>query len=163
MGLMDGPTISDGARAMVGQTVREFVSDPISLHHIREYLVGSGVSAEHLPAGDDEVGIAELVAPPLFFFSACRRVVSESDLLEDGQHSSLGVPGVTGLSVMAGTAAEIIAAIHVGDVLRAEERLVGLTEKVGRTGPLVFTETKTTYRNQHGEHVASYSMTVVFR
>jgi acyl dehydratase len=160
---MDGPVISDEAKAMVGQIIREFVSDPISLHHIREYLVGSGASTEHLPAGDDEVGISELIAPPLFFFSACRRVVPESDLLEDGQHASLGVPGITGLSVMAGTTAEIIAPVRVGDVLHAEERLADLTEKSGRSGPLVFSETNTTYRNQRGVHVASYSMTVVFR
>jgi acyl dehydratase len=160
--VLDGPVISQGARALVGKVVREFVTDPISLRQIREYLAGTGDPTDVLPSGDDADAISEVIAPPLFFVSASRLVVDADTLLEDGQYPFLGV-GVTGRSVVSGSTAEFLAPIRVGDVLYGEERLVGITEKSGRSGPLVFVETKTTYRNQHQQPVASYSMTVVFR
>jgi acyl dehydratase len=138
------------------------VSDPISLRQIREYLAGTGASTADLPSGNDVDAIRDVVAPPLFFVSACRPVVEADTLLEDGQYPFLGV-GVTGRSVVSGSTAEFLAPIHVGDVLHGEEQLVGITEKSGRSGPLVFVETKTTYRNQDRQPVATYSMTVVFR
>jgi hypothetical protein len=158
-----GPTIAPGVEALVGTVTREYTSDPVSLRHIREYLAGIGASTLHLPRGDDAEGIAAVVAPPLFFLSACRPVVREDELLEDGQHAWVGVPGVDGRSVVVGTRAQFLGEVHVGDVLHATQRLVSVTPREGRSGPLVFVETETDYRNQRGEPVALHGMTFVFR
>lgn len=158
-----GPTVAPGTLDLVGTVIREFVSDPVSLRHIREYLVGTGAPTAHLPRGDDVESIAAVVAPPLFFLSACRWVVDEDELLADGQHAFLGVPGIDGRSAVAGTRARFLGAVRVGDVLHATERVTEIVTRQGRSGPLVFVETETEYRNQRGEHVATYAMTVVFR
>ena len=45
----------------------------------------------------------------------------------------------------------------------ATQRLVAVTPREGRSGPLVFVEVETDYRNQRGEAVARHGMTFVFR
>lgn len=163
---MSGPpslTVAPGVEDLVGTVTREYTSDPVSLRHIREYLAGTGASTVHLPRGDDPAGIAAVVAPPLFFLSACRAVVPESELLEDGQHPWVGVPGIEGRSAVAGTRAKLLGEVRVGDVLHAVQRVVSITRRDGRSGPLVFVETETEYTNQRGELVALHGITFVFR
>jgi len=158
-----GPTIAPDVEARIGTVIREWTTDPVSLRHIREYLVGIGGSIADLPRGDDPDGIARVVAPPLYFLSAGRVVVAEEDLLEDGQHAWAGVPGVDGRSAVAGTRVEFVGEVRVGDVLHARQRLISVTPRAGRSGPLVFVETQTDYRNQRGEPVASHNLTLAFR
>jgi len=158
-----GPTIAPGVEALIGTVTREFTSDPVSLRHIREYVAGTGASTADLPRGDDAEAIARLVAPPLFFLSACRPVVAEDELLEDGQHTWVGVPGVDGRSAVAGTRARFLGAVRVGDVIHATQRLVAVTPREGRSGPIVFVEVETEYRNQRDEPVATHGITFAFR
>jgi acyl dehydratase len=162
-GAQTGPTIAPEVEALVGTVTREWVSDPVSLRHIREYVAGIGGSTADLPRGDDAAGIGEVVAPPLFFLSACRPVVGEDELLEDGQNTWVGVPGVDGRSAVAGTRVQFLGEVRVGDVLHATQRLVSVTPREGRSGALVFVETETEYENQRGEPVARHGMTFVFR
>jgi 3-methylfumaryl-CoA hydratase len=158
-----GPSIDPGVEKLIGTVTRRYTSDPVSLRHIREFLTGTGASTAHLPQGDDADGIAQVVAPPLFFLSACRPVVGESELLEDGQYPWAGVPGVNGRSVVAGTRAQFFGEVRVGDVLHLAQRVVSITPRQGRSGPLVFVETETDFRNQRGEPVALHGITLVFR
>jgi hypothetical protein len=158
-----GFTVSPGVEALVGTVTREYTSDPVSLRHIREYMAGIGASTKHLPRGDDVDGIAAVVAPPLFFLSACRAVVGEDELLEDGQHTWVGVPGIDGRSAVAGTRAHFFGEVRVGDVLHATQRLVSITPREGRSGSLLFVETETEYVNQRGEAIARHDITFVFR
>ncbi len=158
-----GPTIAPGVEALVGKVTREFTSDPVSLRHVREYLAGIGASTADLPRGDDADGIAAVVAPPLFFLSACRPVVGEVELLEDGQHAWVGVPGIDGRSAVAGAKTHFLGEVRVGDVIHATQRLVSITPREGRSGPLLFVETETDYENQRGEPVARHGITFVFR
>jgi hydroxyacyl-ACP dehydratase HTD2-like protein with hotdog domain len=58
---------------------------------------------------------------------------------------------------------EIVAPVYLGDVLTVEERLESVTEKQGRSGPLVITTTLAEYRNQQGALVARYRQTIIFR
>ena len=104
-----------------------------------------------------------LVAPALFFQAVCRDVVPESQLLEDGQHRTLGVEGVTGRSVLAGQDIELFEPVHVGDVLTLRETLVSITEKEGRSGPLVIVVTDETYSKTGGSLVARTTTTRIFR
>ena len=152
-----------GVEDRIGTVTREYTSDPVSLRHIREYLAGTGSSTAHLPEGDDAEGIAHVVAPPLFFLSACRSVVGEDELLEDGQHSWVGVSGVNGRSVVASSRAKFVSEVRVGDVLHATQRLLSVTPRRGRSGAIVFVEVETEYRNQRGEMVAVHGMTFAFR
>ena len=148
--------VEDSARELVGTVTFTWTSEPISLRQVREYVAAIGERPEDW---DD----ANAVVPPLFFHAACRPVVAEADLLDDGQYPFLGVPGVHGRTMAGGQSYEILAPVRIGDVLTVRERLVSLTEKQGRSGPLVFTETESEYTNGTGVLVARFRQTVIFR
>jgi hydroxyacyl-ACP dehydratase HTD2-like protein with hotdog domain len=147
--------VEDSARDLVGMVTFTWTAEPVSLRQIREYVAAIG--------GRPEEWDGSQVAPPLFFHAACRPVVAEADLLDDGQYPFLGVPGVHGRTMAGGQFYEILAPVRVGDVLTVRERLVSLTEKQGRSGPLAFTETDSEYTNGDGVLVARFRQTVIFR
>lgn len=157
----NGPAVSARARSRVGTVTQTYVSEPVSLRHVREYLAGTNADPQNF-TGFDESG-APSPTPPLFFHSACRPIVAENELLADGQYSFLGVEGVTGETLAGGNTFEIFAPVYVGDVLRTTETLVSIDERVGRSGPMVFTTTVTSYTNQDGSEVARYRQVIIFR
>ncbi|GGM64816.1 MaoC family dehydratase N-terminal domain-containing protein [Dactylosporangium sucinum] len=156
-----GPEVSDLARSRIGTVTQTYVSEPVSLRHIREYLAGTGGDPDSFTEFDDNGDPRP--APPLFFHSACRPVVAERHLLADGQYPFLGVEGVTGETLAGGNTFEILAPVYVGDVLSTMETLVAIDERVGRSGPMAITTTLTTYVNQHGVEVARYRQVIIFR
>ena len=159
--MTSGPTVSDGARELVGTVTRTYVSEPISLRQVREYIAATGRDPEAW-TGQAADGRREPV-PPLFFHAACRPVVAEHHLNTDGQYPFLGVRGVTGHTMAGGARYELLAPIYVGDVLTTVEELLSIEERVGRQGPLVLTKTRTSYTNQDGTLVAAYEQTIIFR
>ena len=118
-----GPHVSVAARNRIGQEIRVQTFEPVSLRHIKEYMAGTG---DWNPLHrDDEAAAASrhgrLVAPVLMFQAVCREIVPEPTLLSDGQHSNLGVEGVTGRTVLAGQEIELGEPVHVGDVITLRE------------------------------------------
>jgi acyl dehydratase len=156
-----GPTVSDQARELIGTVTYSHVSEPISLRHIHEYVAATGGDPADWPDTSDSG--TPLAAPPLFFHAACRPVVAQSQLDEDGQYIFLGVTGVTGHTLAGGNKYEVIAPVYVGDVLTTSERLVSIDEREGRSGQMAITTTETTYTNQRGEIVARYRHVIIFR
>jgi hydroxyacyl-ACP dehydratase HTD2-like protein with hotdog domain len=136
------------------------VSEPLSLRQLREYLAGTG---DDLAEWADHAAAAARPVPPLFFHAACRPIVAESELREDGQYAFLGVAGVEGVTMSGGMRYEILAPVYLGDVLTVEERLASIEEKRGRSGPLVITTTLAEYRNQSDVLVARFRQTIIFR
>ena len=154
------PSVSQAARQAVGTVTWQHVSEPLSLRQLREYLAGTG---DDLAEWADQDVAAARPVPPLFFHAACRPIVAESELREDGQYAFLGVAGVEGVTMSGGMRFEILAPVYLGDVLTVEERLASIEEKQGRSGPLVITITLAEYRNQSGALVARYQQTIIFR
>jgi hydroxyacyl-ACP dehydratase HTD2-like protein with hotdog domain len=154
------PSASQAARQAIGTVTWRHVSEPLSLRQLREYLAGTG---DDLAEWADQSVAGSRPVPPLFFHAACRPVVAESDLREDGQYAFLAVPGVEGATMSGGMRFEILAPVYLGDVLTVEERLVSIEEKRGRSGPLVITTTLADYRNQSRVLVARYRQTIIFR
>jgi hydroxyacyl-ACP dehydratase HTD2-like protein with hotdog domain len=152
------PSVSAAARRAIGTVTWRHVSEPLSLRQLREYLAGTG---DDLAAWLDPAARSPL--PPLFFHAACRPIVAEADLREDGQYAFLGVDGVEGMTMSGGMRFEIVRPVYLGDVLTVEERLESIDEKQGRSGHLVITTTLAEYRNQHEELVARYRQTIIFR
>ena len=62
-----------------------------------------------------------------------------------------------------GTEVEYIRPIRPGDTITQQSKLVELTEKVGKSGPLVFSTTQTTYSNQNGNPAVIVKMTLIYR
>jgi hydroxyacyl-ACP dehydratase HTD2-like protein with hotdog domain len=156
-----GPVVTAQAREQIGTITRRYVSEPLSLRHVREYVAGTGGDPTAWSERDDTGEYRQV--PPLFFHAACRPVVAETQLLPDGQYTFLGVEGVSGETLAGGNKYELIAPVRIGDVLTATEVLVDIVERVGRSGPLAITTTETEYTNQHGELVSRYRQTIVFR
>lgn len=156
-----GPGVSEQARALVGTVTRRYVSEPVSLRQVREYIAGTGGNPQSF-TGFDGLG-RPVPVPPLFFHAACRPIVAENDLLDDGQYPFLGVEGVTGESLAGGNTYEALAPVYVGDVLTSTEVLGSIDERVGRSGRLAITTTVTTYTNQHGSDVGRYRQVIVFK
>ncbi|WP_216892616.1 FAS1-like dehydratase domain-containing protein [Nocardia alni] len=156
-----GPVIDARARELIGTVTFTWTSEPVSLRQVREYVAATGGRPEQW--GDPGDPHAPVPTPPLFFHAACRPVVALADLLEDGQYPFLGVPGVRGRSMAGGQSYEILAPVRVGDVLTVRERLSSLSEKQGRSGPLVITETESEYTNGDDVLVARFRQTVIFR
>lgn len=142
------------------------VSDPVSMRHIREYLAGAD---DWNPLYCDETFARQsryggIVAPPLFFLVASRRVVPMSRLLEDGQYDDVMIPGIHGVSVLAGWDIELgEVPIRVGDVLTVREKVSDIQEKKGRSGRLIVVRKESEHTNQRGELVARDVQTIIFR
>jgi acyl dehydratase len=150
---------------MIGHEIRVHTFEPVSMRHIKEYMAGSG---DWNPLHwDEEAGAVsrhgQVVAPALMFQAVCRDIVPETTLLSDGQHSNLGIEGVTGRSVLAGQEIELGVPVHIGDVLTLRERLLGIDEKQGRSGPLVIVTTEETYTREPEVFVARTVTTRIFR
>jgi hydroxyacyl-ACP dehydratase HTD2-like protein with hotdog domain len=141
----------------IGGVTAVWTSDPVSIHQLRAYLAATGADLTILDRDPEDIPV-----PPMFFYSLCRRIVAESALLPDGQHADLGVEGVTGRTVAGGNQAVFHVPLRVGDVLTATERVIDITEKQGRTGPLVLVTTETQYVNQGGQLVVTFRATTVF-
>ncbi|MBL4583259.1 MAG: MaoC family dehydratase N-terminal domain-containing protein [Pseudomonadales bacterium] len=62
-----------------------------------------------------------------------------------------------------GTEVEYIRPIRAGDTITQQSKLVELTEKLGKSGPLVFVTTATTYSNQNGNPAVIVKMTLIYR
>lgn len=151
------PTISPSARERIGAVTAQWTSDPVSIHQLRAYLAAIGADLSVLDREPQDIPV-----PPMFFYTLCRRIVAESALLPDGQHSDLGVEGVTGQTVAGGHKAVFHTPLRVGDVITATERVIDISEKDGRAGPLVFVTTETGYVNQNGQPVVTFQATTVF-
>ena len=158
-GKSSGPSVSPEARELIGTVTYSHVSEPISLRHIHEYVAATGGDPSDWQLVEGE----PLAAPPLFFHAACRPVVSQNRLDEDGQYTFLGVEGVTGHTLAGGNKYEVISPVYVGDVLTTSEKLVGIEERQGKSGPMAITTTETTYTNQRSEVVARYRHVIIFR
>jgi hydroxyacyl-ACP dehydratase HTD2-like protein with hotdog domain len=154
------PSVSQAARQAIGTVTWRYVSEPLSLRQLREYLAGTG---DDLAEWADPATATSKPVPSLFFHAACRPIVAESELREDGQYAFLGVAGVEGETMSGGMRFEILAPVYLGDVLTVEERLESIEEKQGRSGLLAITTTQAEYRNQCAALVARYRQTIIFR
>ncbi len=63
----------------------------------------------------------------------------------------------------AGSRLELLAPIHAGDTLTGWAQAKEVYAKTGRSGTMVFSIRRLTYRNQHGEDVAYADQTTVHR
>ena len=100
-----------------------------------------------------------ITAPPMFFGTPFSRIVPHMDLRDDGLpkdddvHSGLRPPLPLPRLMGGGTEVEFFRPVRPGDRLTRRSKLADLTEKNGRTGPLVFTTIETEYRNEADELV----------
>lgn len=147
--------LSEDALAWIGR------SDPplsveVSRRDIVKYSISTKQVLEKYLTGDE--------APPMFVAGLSREVVPLDELGPDGLAQASLVPDLPLKRVMAGGVEfDFHRTVHPGDVLVFERSLSSLTEKQGRTGPLIFVTYTITCRTEAGEPVLDQKQTRILR
>jgi len=137
-------------------------SDPpttveVSRRDIVKYATATEQRQERYLRGDE--------APPMFVFNLFSELPTVEGLRRDGLAARRQQgPSLPLKRVMAGgTSVEVHRPIRPGDVLTATRTLVGLTEKQGRSGPLIFSEYRTVIVDADGRPVMEENQTGIAR
>jgi len=104
-------------------------------------------------------------APPMFVFNLFTEIPTIDTIRDDGlPRRSRSGPSLPLKRMMAGgTNVELHRPIRPGDVLTATRTLVSLTERQGRSGPLIFLEYHTLVVDAEGRPVMSDHQTGIAR
>jgi acyl dehydratase len=117
----------------------------------------------------------ELVAPPLWPTNAFVRAPGDPDPFDvlaenpdwDGSpKNSTGLPALPlplKRILNGGTEAQFYKLAAVGDVISAQSRYADITEREGRSGPMVIVKMQTTFRNQDGDVLAVITNSLIRR
>ena len=137
--------ITDEIRAWIGRS-----SDPVafevSRRDIVKYSLATQQRNEKYLRGDE--------APPMFLFAADRPLQAIADLRPDGIWHDPLVPELPLKRVMAGGIKHrYFRAIVPGDMLSIQRSIVGIYEKQGSSGPLIFIEYNIDVTTEAGEPV----------
>lgn len=165
------PIITDEIRSWIGKEGPTETAE-VTLREIQRF--GNAVTlGEPDPLFFDEAAAAEspwggLTAPFLFYGIPFGGMADTSVLGEDGiPRSGTGDglrPPIPLPRIMAGgTKVEYFRPLRPGDVLTRQSRISDIAERRGSSGPLVFTSTETTYRDQADETVLLVTTTTISR
>lgn len=137
-------------------------SDPpvtveISRRDIVKYATATDQRLEKYLAGDE--------APPMFVFNLFAPIPKLDSLRADGlaRRTRPGPPLPLKQMMAGGTKVELNRPIVPGDVLTATRTLVGLSEKEGKSGPLIFIEYLTEVVDADGRAVMQDHQTGIAR
>jgi len=173
-----GTVLTDEVLGLVGVRgpVRRMEA-PIGHHDVRRFVQAAmEIDAVHW---DDDVarerGYDGVVAPPLYPLHAFRQASGSPDPLDE----ALRDPGWDGIDLVeddlppldlplerllnGGVESEVFRLARIGDLLEAQSRYASITERQGRTGPMVFVVVETTYRNQDGDLLLVTRTTMIAR
>jgi hypothetical protein len=158
--------ISDEMRAQIGRELSKRSSYPISASDIRKWAKAvyypEPPPAQFAGAGGPD---SPLVAPEEFnpfAWAAPGRAEKKSDITPGFMERQMGItPPPLNFIVNGGSVCEYGVPMREGDVITATNSLSNYTEKDGKRGRLLFTETKDRWTNQRGEMVRTTTMTLI--
>jgi hypothetical protein len=149
-------------RSLVGRKgpVRP-AAEPLSHDQLRRF--NQAAMEPEIPIPADAPPDPTETAPPLWPLHAFVRGAGGPDpfdaLRDDPELDGTYGAGETGLPPVdlplarilnGGVSAEFFAQAEVGDVIHAQSEYTDITEREGRSGPMVIVVISTTYTNQHG-------------
>jgi len=147
--------LSEDALAWIGRSDPP-ISVEVSRRDIVKYAISTEQVLEKYLSGDE--------APPMFVAGLSREVVPLDELGPDGLAQASLVPDLPLKRVMAGGVEfDFHRTVHPGDILVFERSLSSLTEKQGRTGPLIFVTYTISCRTEAGEPVLDQKQTRILR
>ena len=173
--------VTDEMRALIGVPGPKLTAPyPLGPDELRRFvqavMEGNPVHWDPAVAGSSRYG--EVVATPLFpMHSTTRRAPGTPDPLDrvhddpgwDGTDLAAGLGGLPPVDVPlkrilnGGTEAEFFRLARLGDVVSAQSRYTDISEREGRSGPMVLLKVETTYTNQDDETLLVSTMTVIIR
>ena len=173
--------VTDEHRALIGVPGPRLTAPyPLGPDELRRFVQGV---MEDNPVHWDPVAAAasrygEIVATPLFpMHATTRRAPGTPDPLDrvhedpgwDGTDLAAGLGGLPPVEVPlkrvlnGGTEAEFFQLAKLGDVITAQSVYTDISEREGRSGPMVLVKVQTTYTNQHDDRLLVSTMTVIMR
>jgi acyl dehydratase len=173
--------ITDEMRALIGVPGPKLTAPyPLGADELRRFVQGvmEGNPVHWDPAAGAESRYGEVVATPLFpMHSTTRRTPGTPDPLDrvhddpgwDGTDLAAGLGGLPPVDVPlkrilnGGTEAEFFRLAVLGDVISAQSQYTDISEREGRSGPMVLVKVQTTYTNQDDEKLLVSTMTVIMR
>jgi acyl dehydratase len=109
-------------------------------------------------------GYADVVSPPLFNAAILRPTPFREGFVNDGQYETTAPPGLTHLQTMlAGQRWEIVRPSVAGEEIQEVFTTKSITEKQGKTGPIVFVEKESVVSTAAGEVIERYGSTLILR
>jgi len=173
--------ITDEMRALIGAPGPKLTAPyPLGPDELRRFvqavMEGNPVHWDHAAAAESRYG--EVVATPLLpMHTPTRTAPGGPDPLEhlredpdwDGIDRSAAFGGLPAIELPlkrilnGGTEAEFFQLARLGDVVTAQSRYTDITEREGRSGPMVLVKVETTYSNQDGDRLLVSTMTVIMR
>jgi hypothetical protein len=173
--------VTEAIRGLIGATGPvQTAPAPISEDGLRRFVhaVMEG-DPVHWDAGaaNARYGPGGVVATPLYPGHAARRPAGTPDPLDrladdpdwDGAGGGGGFGGLPPVELPlnrilnGGTEAEFLALARVGDVISWQARYADISEREGRSGPMVLVKVETSYTNQDGQLLARVTMTLIRR
>jgi len=148
--------LTDEHRAWIGRE-EPLATVEVSRRDIQKYAAATEQQLQKFLDGDE--------APPMFIFNLFSPIPQLADLREDGlARRAVAGPSLPLKRVMAGgTQVEIHRAIVPGDVLSATRTLTGMSEKDGRSGPLILLDYIIRIVDVNGQPVAEEHQTSIVR
>jgi hypothetical protein len=136
---------------------------PLSSDRLRRFNQAAMEPAIPAPPGRSPFPVDD-TAPPLWPLHAFVRLPGEPDpfdvLTDNPESDGTYGAGETGLPPVevplvrilnGGVSAEFFALAEVGDVVHAQSEYLDISEREGRSGPMVIISLRTTYTNQNGK------------
>ena len=161
--------------AVVGRPYGVAYSYPVTASDIRRWAIAV-YHPEPPPAhylDPDAEAAGRLVAPldtNVFAWAAARREPNEDAIEVDARYRAvgameqhLGVPPPDLFRALNGGLAVDYTGVRIrpGDVVRSETVIAQYQEKVSRLGPMLVTDTATTWTNQAGERIRTATMSLI--
>ncbi len=150
---------------MIGRETPVEIGYPVLEEEIRKYRA----AYDEQDPSDATPGVAgeHVIAPPLFYTIPFAKKWALNGLREDGLAASSEENLRPKLSLtrnmFGGVEIEFFEPVRSGDVLQRQSRLADIYQRDGKTGPLIFAITETTYSNQRGETVCKERTTSIAR
>lgn len=169
---MSEDLITEEVKAQIGKGPEPVTGDPILARDIRRYALAI---EDPNPLYHDENyakkskyhGVIAPLGYVVWSAQSYKKNVFPSETREDGipKEAVLMImpPVPLQRAVRAGDEFEFFQRIHEGDVITCKMRLAEVYQKEGKTGPMVFSTTESTYTNQKGELVAIQKARYILR
>ena len=165
------PILNDELLSWIGRE-NEPETAEVTLAEIQRYANAVALSGQNPLYFDEEQAkpsaYGSLIAP-FQFYSVPFSEMAETDTLggdglpRSGSGNSLRPPIPLPRTMAGGSEVEYIRPIRPGDRLTRRSKLTDMTERQGRTGPLVFTTIETTYRDEKDQPVVIVRSTSISR
>lgn len=145
-------------QALLGQEVIWKATEPVDAGRIHRFA--KSLTLENPTYYDLEKG--QPIAPPTFIFSVNHDSLAELD--ESGRPANrLSLPFPFGPAMRGGNKYQFFRQVLIGDQVWMKRKVIGLEEKQGRTGALLFLTYDVHYTNRGSDLLGINTETLIFR